>query len=62
MRLTQAQMTLIDGDVVRRLLPEGLDFSKEDSDANIRRIDFVATDIVHHGGVVVCAAISPKER
>jgi sulfate adenylyltransferase len=26
---------------------------------NIRRIGFVAGEIVHHGGLVICAAISP---
>jgi sulfate adenylyltransferase len=36
-----------------------LGFSKEDRDINIRRIGFVAAEIVRHGGVVVCAAVSP---
>jgi sulfate adenylyltransferase len=37
----------------------GLGFSKEDRDINIRRIGFVASEIVQHGGAVVCAAVSP---
>jgi sulfate adenylyltransferase len=53
------QVTLLDGDVVRTHLSYGLGFSKEDRDTNIRRIGFVAAEIVRHGGVVVCAAISP---
>ncbi|MFP4322622.1 MAG: bifunctional sulfate adenylyltransferase/adenylylsulfate kinase [Anaerolineales bacterium] len=53
------QLTLLDGDVVRTHLSKGLGFSKEDRDTNIRRIGFVAGEIVRHGGVVVCAAISP---
>ena len=32
---------------------------KEDRDINIRRIGFVAAEIARHGGVVICAAISP---
>jgi len=36
-----------------------LGFSKEDRDTNIRRIGFVASEIVRHGGTVVCAAVSP---
>jgi sulfate adenylyltransferase len=53
------QVTLLDGDVVRTHLSRGLGFGKEDRDINIRRIGFVAAEIVRHGGVVVCAAISP---
>ena len=40
-------------------LSQGLGFSKEDRDINIRRIGFVASEIVRHGGGVVCAAVSP---
>jgi sulfate adenylyltransferase len=53
------QVTLLDGDVVRTHLSKGLGFSKEDRDTNIRRIGFVGAEIVRHGGVAVCAAVSP---
>jgi len=53
------QVTLLDGDVVRTHLSKGLGFSREDRDANILRIGFVAAEIVRHGGAVVCAAVSP---
>jgi sulfate adenylyltransferase len=53
------QITVLDGDVVRTHLSKGLGFSKEDRDTNIRRIGYVASQIVRHGGVVVCAAVSP---
>jgi sulfate adenylyltransferase len=53
------QVTVLDGDVVRTNLSKGLGFSKEDRDTNIRRIGFVATELVRHGGVAVCAAVSP---
>jgi sulfate adenylyltransferase len=53
------QVTLLDGDVVRTHLSKGLGFSQEDRDTNILRIGFVAGEIVHHGGTVICAAISP---
>jgi sulfate adenylyltransferase len=52
-------VTVLDGDVVRTHLSKGLGFSKEDRDTNILRIGFVASEIVRHGGVVICAAISP---
>jgi sulfate adenylyltransferase len=52
-------VTLLDGDVVRTHLSKGLGFSPEDRDTNILRIGFVAGEIAHHGGTVICAAISP---
>ena len=53
------QVTVLDGDVVRTHLSKGLGFSKEDRDTNIRRIGFVAAEVVRHGGVAICAAVSP---
>jgi sulfate adenylyltransferase len=53
------QVTVLDGDVVRTNLSKGLGFSREDRDTNIRRIGFVAAEIVRHGGIVVSAAVSP---
>ena len=53
------QVIVLDGDVVRTHLSKGLGFGKEDRDTNIRRIGFVAAEIVRHGGVAVCAAVSP---
>lgn len=53
------RVTLLDGDVVRTHLTKGLGFSKEDRITNIRRVGFVASEIVRHSGVVICALISP---
>ncbi len=53
------QVTVLDGDVVRTHLSRGLGFSREDRDTNIRRMGFVASEIVRHGGLVICAAVSP---
>jgi sulfate adenylyltransferase len=53
------QVTLLDGDVVRTHFSEGLGFSKEDRDDHVRRIGYVASEIVRHGGLAVCAAVSP---
>ena len=53
------RVTVLDGDVVRTHLSKGLGFSKEDRDTNILRIGYVASEIVRHGGAVICAAISP---
>jgi sulfate adenylyltransferase len=53
------EIGILDGDVVRTHLSKGLGFSKEDRDTNILRIGFVAGEIVHASGAVICAAISP---
>jgi sulfate adenylyltransferase len=53
------QVTVLDGDVVRTHLSAGLGFSKPDRDANILRIGFVASEVVRHGGIAICAAVSP---
>ena len=54
-------VTVLDGDVVRTQLSSELDFSKEHRDLNIRRIGWVAGEVVKHGGTVVVAAIAPYE-
>jgi sulfate adenylyltransferase len=56
------QVTLLDGDVVRTHLSKGLGFSREDRDANVLRIGFVASEIVRHHGATICAAVSPYRR
>ncbi|MBE1160355.1 bifunctional sulfate adenylyltransferase/adenylylsulfate kinase [Dyella acidiphila] len=52
-------VTMLDGDEVRRHLSKGLGFSREDRNANITRIGFVASEVVRHGGIVICAPIAP---
>ena len=52
-------VTVLDGDVVRTNLSKGLGFSKADRDTNILRIGYVASEIIRHGGIVICAAVSP---
>jgi adenylyl-sulfate kinase len=55
-------VTVLDGDVVRTHLSSELSFSREHRDLNIRRIGFVAGEVVKHGGTVVVAAIAPYEQ
>ncbi|HSW93262.1 MAG TPA: bifunctional sulfate adenylyltransferase/adenylylsulfate kinase [Gammaproteobacteria bacterium] len=52
-------ITLLDGDVVRRILANELGFSRSDRDLNIRRIGFVASEVTKAGGIAICAAIAP---
>lgn len=53
------EVTVLDGDVVRTHLSRGLGFSREDRDANVRRVGYVAGEVVRHGGLVVAALVSP---
>ena len=52
----------LDGDIVRTHLSKGLGFSKEDRDANIARIGWVASRVARAGAVVIVSAISPYEE
>lgn len=53
------EVTVLDGDVVRTHLSAGLGFSREDRDINVRRIGYVAAEVVKHGGLAVAAVVSP---
>ena len=55
------EVTLLDADIIRTHLSKGLGFSKEDRSMNVRRIGYVASEIVKHGGLVVVANIAPFE-
>jgi len=55
-------VTLLDADIIRTHLSKGLGFSKEDRSLNVRRIGYVASEIVKHGGTVVVANIAPFEE
>ena len=59
--LSNRKVTYLDGDIVRLELSKGLGFSKEDRSTNIRRIGFVCSEVVKHGGVAVAANIAPFE-
>lgn len=50
---------VLDGDEVRTHLSKGLGFSREDRDANILRIAYVAKLLTRHNVAVITAAISP---
>lgn len=53
------QVTLLDGDIVRRNLSSELGFSQQHRDLNILRIGYVASEITKHGGIALCAPIAP---
>src|SRR5712672_1431700 len=53
------RVEVLDGDEIRTNLSKGLGFSKEDRDANIRRIGYVARLLSRNGVIAIVAAISP---
>ena len=53
--LNETAVTLIDGDVARRLLSSGLGFSAADRELNVRRIGWVAAEVTKHGCGGLCA-------
>jgi sulfate adenylyltransferase len=59
MELGGRQITLLDGDIVRKNLSSELGFSKEHRNLNILRIGFVAGEITKNGGIAICAPIAP---
>ena len=52
---------VLDGDLVRQHLSQGLGFTKEDRDMNVRRIGFVANLLARSSCCAIAAAISPYE-
>ena len=56
------EVTILDADEIRTHLSKGLGFSREDRSTNVRRIGYVASEIVRHGGIVLVANIAPFEE
>jgi len=52
-------VSTLDGDEIRTHLSKGLGFSKDDRDANINRVGYVAGMVAQHGGTTLCSVISP---
>jgi len=56
---SERSTTLLDGDVVRRLLSAGLGFDRASRELNVRRIGWVAARVAEHGGTAICSPIAP---
>lgn len=59
LRAKISQVEVLDGDLIRNWLSQGLGFSKQDRDTNVRRVGFVANLLSRNGTVVIAAMISP---
>lgn len=55
------EVTLLDGDEVRKLLSSELGFSREHRHLNVLRHGYIAAEIARHGGIAVCSLIAPYE-
>ena len=55
------QVTLLDGDIVRKNLSSELGFSRAHRNLNVQRIAYVASEIVKHRGIAICAPIAPYQ-
>ena len=62
LRQSGARVEVLDGDEVRTHLSQGLGFSKEDRDTNIRRIGYVCQLLSRNGVIAISAAISPYRQ
>ena len=60
--LDSRNITILDGDVVRQELSKGLGFSRDDRSTNVRRIGYVASEVVKHGGICLCSNIAPYDE
>jgi len=59
LRALGAKVEVLDGDITRTLLCQGLGFSRGDREENIRRIGFVCELLSRNGVIAIAAAISP---
>jgi adenylylsulfate kinase len=50
---------VLDGDIVRTWLSQGLGFSRADRDTNVRRVGFVANLLSRNGVITLVSMISP---
>jgi sulfate adenylyltransferase len=60
--LPDRPVTTLDGDIVRKNLSSGLGFSKEDRSKNVKRIGYVASEVVKHRGICLCSNIAPYDE
>ncbi len=56
------KVEVLDGDLIRTWLSQGLGFSKKDRDINVRRVGFVANLLSRNGVIVIAATISPYQE
>ena len=58
-KISDRNITLLDGDIVRETFSKELGFSHKDRQTNTERIGLAAHEIVQHNGICVVANIAP---
>ena len=61
-KFDESRITVLDGDVIRENLSQGLGFDKQSRSINVRRIGYVASLITKLDGIVLCANIAPYDE
>jgi sulfate adenylyltransferase len=56
---TNRTVSMLDGDIVRRMLSSELGFSRSHREMNVRRIGYVAAEVARHRGIAICTPIAP---
>lgn len=56
------KVSLLDNDTVNKVLYTDLRYNRTDRDISMRRLGFVAQEVVKHGGLAICSPIAPYER
>lgn len=62
MEMTNRTISVLDGDLFRKISSHPNAFSKNDRDNNIKQIGLVASEITKHRGIAICACIAPYEE
>lgn len=55
-------VSILDGDLFRKVFSTQYSFSKESRDNNIKHIGIIASEITKHGGIAICACIAPYKE
>ena len=58
----EKNISLLDADILRHHISYGLGFSREDRSRNVRRIGYLASEIVKHGGICIVSNIAPFQE
>jgi adenylylsulfate kinase len=56
------EVTNLDSDLIRREISKDLGFSREDRDAHVRRLGFLAATLASEGATVLVSAMSPRRQ
>lgn len=55
----EREVTMLDGDLVRKHLSSELGFTREHRNLNVLRLGYVASLVTQHHGIAICAPIAP---